>query len=209
MPKAGAVSFHTLVAERNFAQLALWLTPQGEQLTVHQGPPDDARIPRRVRRRRGSVRKPSGALWVGPGSPFASPFLVERAASGVWVLPKDLPSHVSRTDSRTIVRFGRKVPGWSVWASDVGPVLASFTDQDKTEAQRFAVQRFQKWLATPTARVPAPTRDRHAHIHNRLSALRGLDLSCWCPLTDQDGAPFPCHANVLMGLANGDALVDL
>lgn len=33
--------------------------------------------------------------------------------------------------------------------------------------------------------------------------LRGRDLACWCPLTDQRGNPFPCHADVLLHLANG------
>lgn len=32
--------------------------------------------------------------------------------------------------------------------------------------------------------------------------LRGRDLVCWCPLTDQRGNPFPCHADVLLELAN-------
>ncbi len=32
--------------------------------------------------------------------------------------------------------------------------------------------------------------------------LRGKDLACWCPLTDRDGNPVPCHADVLLWLAN-------
>jgi hypothetical protein len=34
-------------------------------------------------------------------------------------------------------------------------------------------------------------------LRNPLAALRGKDLACWCPL-DQ-----PCHADVLLELANG------
>ncbi|WP_242892585.1 DUF4326 domain-containing protein [Actinomadura litoris] len=33
--------------------------------------------------------------------------------------------------------------------------------------------------------------------------LGGRDLACWCPLTDEDGNPVPCHADVLLRLANG------
>ena len=33
--------------------------------------------------------------------------------------------------------------------------------------------------------------------------LRGKDLACWCPLEDERGKRFPCHADVLMELANG------
>jgi hypothetical protein len=32
--------------------------------------------------------------------------------------------------------------------------------------------------------------------------LRGKDLACWCPLVDKDGNPVPCHADVLLKIAN-------
>lgn len=32
--------------------------------------------------------------------------------------------------------------------------------------------------------------------------LRGKDLACWCPLIDKDGNKVPCHADVLLELAN-------
>ena len=33
-------------------------------------------------------------------------------------------------------------------------------------------------------------------------ALRGKTLVCWCPLVDADGAPWPCHGDVLLQIAN-------
>jgi len=33
--------------------------------------------------------------------------------------------------------------------------------------------------------------------------LAGKDLACWCPLLDENGERFPCHADVLLELANG------
>lgn len=33
--------------------------------------------------------------------------------------------------------------------------------------------------------------------------LAGWDLACWCPLTDADGNPVPCHADVLLAIAAG------
>jgi hypothetical protein len=33
--------------------------------------------------------------------------------------------------------------------------------------------------------------------------LRGHDLACWCPLVDADGNHVPCHADILLELANG------
>lgn len=35
-----------------------------------------------------------------------------------------------------------------------------------------------------------------------LRELRGKNLACWCPLTDQHGDYVPCHADVLLELAN-------
>jgi Domain of unknown function (DUF4326) len=39
-------------------------------------------------------------------------------------------------------------------------------------------------------------------IKNLLPELRGKNLACWCPLVDKDGKPVPCHADVLLELAN-------
>jgi len=33
--------------------------------------------------------------------------------------------------------------------------------------------------------------------------LRGHDLVCWCPITRPDGSRCPCHADVLLEIANG------
>ena len=32
--------------------------------------------------------------------------------------------------------------------------------------------------------------------------LRGRDLACWCPLVDSEGNRIPCHADVLLEVAN-------
>ena len=42
-----------------------------------------------------------------------------------------------------------------------------------------------------------------AYRRQFLWLLRGHDLACWCPLVDKDGKPVPCHADVLLELANG------
>ena len=35
--------------------------------------------------------------------------------------------------------------------------------------------------------------------------LRGKNLACWCPLVDKDGNKVPCHADVLLEIANATA----
>jgi hypothetical protein len=43
---------------------------------------------------------------------------------------------------------------------------------------------------------------RHLSEKEWLTPLRGKDLACWCPLVDKNGKPVPCHADVLLELAN-------
>lgn len=38
-----------------------------------------------------------------------------------------------------------------------------------------------------------------------LDPLVGRDLACWCPLVDEHGERAPCHADVLLEIANGGA----
>jgi hypothetical protein len=54
--------------------------------------------------------------------------------------------------------------------------------------RELAVARFREWIKGPHSAIAAED----------LAWLRGKDLCCWCPL---DG---PCHADVLLELANKD-----
>ena len=60
---------------------------------------------------------------------------------------------------------------------------------DKVWASRAAVQAFTDSLTVE---------DRAAARYE----LAGHDLVCWCPLRDADGQPWPCHADVLLRIAN-------
>lgn len=58
---------------------------------------------------------------------------------------------------------------------------------DTDPISRFVVvQAFRSWI----------TAEINEHLTIDLEPLRGRDLACWCPL-DQ-----PCHADVLLELAN-------
>jgi hypothetical protein len=74
----------------------------------------------------------------------------------------------------------------------------------RAEAQAIAVQYFRVWLkynivvghTRPQLQRMSPQRTA---IRGMLPVLAGRDLACWCPL-DQ-----PCHADVLIELANQEA----
>lgn len=56
-----------------------------------------------------------------------------------------------------------------------------------------AMEWFRRWATTCT------TSPQSGYQREALAELAGCDLACWCPL-DQ-----PCHADVLLDLANGGA----
>lgn len=62
------------------------------------------------------------------------------------------------------------------------PTVLGWEDREYTPET--AVERFRLWLTTSTFAMAD------------IDELRGRDLACWCPL-DQ-----PCHADVLLELAN-------
>lgn len=55
-----------------------------------------------------------------------------------------------------------------------------------------AVEWFRAWYGSTMAARP----------YYGTTALRGHDLACWCPLEDANGNRVPCHADVLLDLAN-------
>jgi hypothetical protein len=83
---------------------------------------------------------------------------------------------------------------------------SQFCTESKAKAE--AVQDFRRWLDGDIKLWPGA---RH-WIKSNVSRLRGFDLCCWCKLCEKhrDGKPFdeicldcePCHADVLLELAN-------
>ena len=58
-------------------------------------------------------------------------------------------------------------------------------------------------LGRPARSAPWPDCDVSAyldHARANIAELRGKNLACWCPLTE------PCHAEVLLELANAPSL---
>lgn len=61
----------------------------------------------------------------------------------------------------------------------------------ETSAEAVAVFRALAW----------PESHHRAWVRENLA---GKNLACWCPLTLPDGSPCPCHADVLLEIANAD-----
>ena len=58
---------------------------------------------------------------------------------------------------------------------------------------RHAVLLYRRWLTGAAVRCA-----------DVVPILGGHDLACWCPLEDRHGNRVPCHADVLLELANQD-----
>ena len=67
-------------------------------------------------------------------------------------------------------------------------------------SQIIAVGAFKTWLTVEG--VTAGIADRKQWVLDNLKELRGKNLACWCRLVDTDGNYVPCHADVLLRLAN-------
>lgn len=85
-----------------------------------------------------------------------------------------------------------------------------------TMTRQMLADYYFKWLMTPT-RLDANGRQVFfngcAHflgvpyegrptLDEIRATLAGRDLACWCPLEDEHGNRVPCHADVLLALAN-------
>lgn len=133
--------------------------------------------PLRIQRKRTKGwRMPEGTIYVGRGSVFGNPTICQR--------PYSCPHH----------------PLFERWAWQ--------DDDGKVDPLRCCVDRYRHYVETGLRNEPTRTGclsfavEALAGYPNRtklieaLPKLRGKNLACWCPL-DQ-----PCHADVLLELAN-------
>ena len=102
---------------------------------------------------------------------------------------------------------GWRMPDNTVRVARPGVFGNPFTVSDALEicihavdAPQFVVDCFSDWLRGYRSNWMGKESDRAAElIVSRLPELRGKNLACWC----RPGAP--CHADVLLELANQDA----
>lgn len=85
--------------------------------------------------------------------------------------------------------------GWGVrTAEELGTRYHGIAEVVEVADRAHAVRLFRAWMRS---------RLTTAKEHTDLGPLRGKNLACWCPLVDANGNPVPCHADVLLEIANG------
>ena len=93
------------------------------------------------------------------------------------------------------------------WRKPPGAIIV---DRTTMWGNRWKIGTWSNTLGRPVATLQEavdlyrllmwPEEHHRAWVRER---LRGHDLVCWCPLTLPDGSRCPCHADVLLELANG------
>lgn len=155
-----------------------------------------SQLPKRIQRRRtAGWRMPEAAVYVGRPSRWGNPFQYRDQSRG---LVRYGPQHLDR--------FGR---GWDYEGRCSGPgshdLWFSADDVVKTDV-RWAthselVELFRLTLLNPTPGMLAAYPSGRGNFLKVTAddirhELAGKDLACWCPLSQ------PCHADVLLELAN-------
>ena len=81
-----------------------------------------------------------------------------------------------------------------------GRGVATLVVRDFEVLARRGVLSYPNWRFLGGRRGPVRwTYPSVAEIH---AELAGRDLACWCPLEDEHGNRVPCHADVLLEIAN-------
>lgn len=149
-------------------------------------------IPQRVQlRRTPGWRKPENTISVARPSKFGNPFVVGKTQIRLPALDGSDWEHEGRL---------HKTPGERhpyVRHIDGRDVITWHQVETATAAQ--CVEMYREYITGRTGRLDYRHPDLTAVIRTELA---GRNLACWCPLVDEDGQPFPCHADVLLAIAN-------
>lgn len=145
--------------------------------------------PRRVQRTRKRIQVPEppartvdlrvhGAIYVGRPTRWGNPYVVGQGEL-VWNGEIEGPG------------AGRFRYGGASWVSQA-PLAGGLTAAQAVELYRWDLG----WALSIHEDAHPEDRERTLELRAAVALLAGHDLACWCPL-DQ-----PCHADVLLELAN-------
>lgn len=153
--------------------------------------------PVRVQRKRTKGwRMPEGAVYVGRGSRWGNPY---RIGDAQLRFPRVDGTESWQFEGRLHKRSGEKHAfhhGDYTIRPD-GSKLYRVTWHDVRDATREeCVSMFREYVTGEPDMLEYRHKSRAEEIR---AELAGKDLACWCPLDK------PCHADVLLELANGPA----
>ena len=157
--------------------------------------------PRRIQLRRAKGwRKPEGAIVVARPTRWGNPYTLGGKA-GLACVPGAVTGAAWEWEDR-ISAAGMRHDYFH--ADDT---VTQCTIRDLTRAE--AVQLYREALTGRHEHFREPIWAYVGHrgapltVDDARAELAGHDLACWCPLEDAQGNRVPCHADVLLEVANG------
>nr|WP_250776399.1 DUF4326 domain-containing protein [Rhodococcus sp. MSC1_016] len=151
-------------------------------------------MPQRIQRRRTKGwRMPDGAVYVGRGSRWGNPFTL-GGPNGLACVPGAVTGADWEFEDR-ISAAGMRHDFFHADDRVTRCEIRNLTRDDAVALYREALTRSAVHLRDPRWHRIGP-RDNPVTVDEIRSELAGKDLACWCP-DDQ-----PCHADVLLELAN-------
>lgn len=113
---------------------------------------------------------------------MSEPKRIQRKRTKGWRMPEGAVYVGRGTQWGNPYRVGDE----SAWDGDGMPVMF---DPDEPLTADDVVALYRMWI-------------KLADLDSLRGSLAGRDLVCWCPLEDAQGNRVPCHADVLLELAN-------
>lgn len=125
----------------------------------------------------------------------STPKRIQRKRTPGWRMPGGA-RYVGRP-----TKFGNPWTPEMYWAAGYcGPIEL---------ANRACVEAYRAWLSGREPPLFPTAGFQMLHLPHwspgappDVTELRGVDLACWCPLVDANGNPVPCHADILLEVAN-------
>lgn len=149
--------------------------------------------PKRIQRERTKGwRMPEGAVYVGRGSKWGNPFAL-KSPSGLVRVPAAEHEGKPWEHEGRISAHGMRHDFFHADDRVTRHEVRHMTAAESVECYRALLHGDGRWPLDW-----GHNGGYYPHIKN-VHEIAGLDLACWCPL-DQ-----PCHADVLLELANGGA----
>ena len=143
--------------------------------------------PQRIQRRRTKGwRMPEGAVYVGRGSKWGNQFIVGQVQLR---FPREDGRESWEYEGRLYKTSGER---HAFHHGDGTVTWHEVRDANREEC----VALYREYVTGETDMLDWRSRPVD------LAPLRGRDLACWCPLEDEHGNHVPCHADVLLDLAN-------
>ena len=138
----------------------------------------------------GAAGVPAAPQGQPEGGPVTTPKRVQRQRTKGWRMPEGA------------VYVGRGTVWGNPWVvgSNVSIQNGDARQDIYSLDPEWAVKLYRLWV-TSVSVSDSPCVPEKLQYRD----LEGLDLVCWCPLTYPDGRRHPCHADVLLELANPGA----